>query len=316
MTQRDYTPVAVDASLEDDCRQLIRLATREDIDRSIDWTTACLIDPEIRGCCEVVARQSGVCAGLITAQWVISELDADLTCEPILSDGDHLVVGEPLMRVAGNARDLLTCERVILNLLSRLCGVASLTRRYADAIEGTACRLYDTRKTTPGWRRLEKYAVRCGGGHNHRTGLFDGFLVKDNHLALAGGVDGNGRPLPLSPSLAVRAARKWAGGQFDLMVAPAIVEIEVDSLAQLADVLPSHPDIVLLDNFSLSDLLRAVELRNAQAPDIELEASGNVNLTTIREIAATGVERISSGALTHQAVWIDLAMDWVNDSAS
>jgi nicotinate-nucleotide pyrophosphorylase (carboxylating) len=204
------------------------------------------------------------------------------------------------LSLEGNARDLLTCERLVLNLLSRMCGVATLTARYVAELRGTGVRLYDTRKTTPGWRRLEKYSVRMGGGHNHRTGLYDGFLIKDNHLALG----------HLSPGEAVVMAKQWAGGDTDLAGVPEMVEVEVDSLSQLIEVLPLSPDIVLLDNFQPVDLRRAVELRNEIAPGVELEASGNVKLDTLRQIAATGVERISSGALTHQAVWLDLGMDY------
>ncbi len=338
MNKRDYATVEVDAALEDDCRQLIRLAVREDLDRSLDWTTVCLIDEARRGHCDVVPRQKGICAGLVTAAWVIDEMDADLELTLHLQDGDELPVGRPILSVTGNARDLLTCERLILNLISRLCGVATLTARYVAAIRGTDAKLYDTRKTTPGWRRLEKYAVNRGGGHNHRTGLFDGFLIKDNHLALGtagksnametqGGesqqadqgeaISWQSEASPLTPREAVERARAWAGGVVELTTGvPEIVEVEVDSLDQLADVLPAGPDIVLVDNFSLFDLRRAVSMRNAIAPLVELEASGNVTIETIREIALTGVERISSGALTHQAVWLDLGMDWSDDFLS
>ncbi len=311
-TRRDYSPVLPDAAMEDDCRQLIRLAVREDLDRAIDWTTVALVDETVRGSCEVVPRQTGICAGLITVPWIIDEMDADLAADLLIKDGDALVVGKPMVRLSGNARDLLTCERLILNMVSRLCGIASLTARFCERLQGHTARLYDTRKTTPGYRRLEKYAVRCGGGHNHRTGLFDGFLVKDNHLALAGEHDANGLR-PLAAHLAAEKVRRWRSAHADSMLAPEMIEIEVDSLDQLRDVLPAGPDIVLLDNFKIPQLLQAVELRNRLAPQVELEASGNVKLDTIAEIAKTGVERISSGALTHQATWLDLGMDWAND---
>ena len=211
----------------------------------------------------------------------------------------------------GNVRDLLTSERTILNILSRLCGIATQTRRYVDKIASGATRLYDTRKTTPGWRLLEKYAVHCGGGHNHRCGLYDGFLIKDNHLALAGDADG-----PLAPGKAARKAIRWRGSQVEHMTAPTIVEVEVDSIAQLRDVLPVGPDIVLLDNFTLDELREAVAIRDAAGSKVELEASGNVRIDTIAEIASTGVDRISSGALTHQATSLDLGMDWFDAAAS
>lgn len=320
MGKREYSPVLADAALEDDCRQLIRLAVREDLDRAIDWTTVCLIDQARRGRCDVVPRQTGVCAGLVTVPWIVDEMDADLEFEMLIDDGDPLPVGTPIVRLTGSARDLLTSERIILNLISRLCGIATLTQRFTDQLKGTSARLYDTRKTTPGQRRLEKYAVRCGGGHNHRTGLFDGFLVKDNHLALGGLMSesdgGEMRATPLSPRVAVERARAWSGGKAEAMKAPEIVEVEVDSLEQLKEVLPALPDIVLVDNFSLEELRKAVALRNEIAPAVELEASGNVKIDTVREIAMTGVERISSGALTHQAVWLDLGMDWAGENAT
>lgn len=310
---RDYRPVEADAALEEDCRQLVRLAVREDLERSFDWTTVALVDAARRGCCDVVPRVAGIAAGLVTIPWIVDEMDADLSVELRGEDGQAMVPGEALARLRGNARDLLTCERVILNVLCRLCGVATLTKRFAAALAEHSARLYDTRKTTPGWRRLEKYAVRCGGGRNHRTGLFDGFLIKDNHLAL-GGEAGAG----LSPRRAVDLATRFAGGRAEMVEAPEIVEIEVDSLEQFAELLDGVvlPQIVLLDNFSNESLRRAVQMRDQRAADLELEASGNVRLETIAAIAATGVDRISCGALTHQATWLDLGMDWHDEAVS
>src|SRR6056297_1950597 len=310
--KRDYATVRPDAAMEDDCRQLVRLAVREDLERSLDWTTVALIATDKRGVCEVVPRQAGICAGLVTVPWIIDEMDADLSAEVLATDGAALTPGQPVLRLAGNARDLLTCERLILNVLCKLSGIATLTAQYVAAMEGCQARLYDTRKTTPGWRRLEKYAVHCGGGRNHRTGLFDGFLVKDNHLALGG----EGADQPLAARQAAATARQWAEGRAEMTGAPEIVEIEVDSLEQFEDVLPAGPDIVLLDNFTLSQLRAAVAVRNERAPNIELEASGGVTIDAIREIALTGVDRISSGALTHQAVWLDLGLDWKHEKAS
>ena len=164
---------------------------------------------------------------------------------------------------------------------------------------------YDTRKTTPGWRLLEKYAVLCGGAHNHRTGLHDGFLIKDNHLALAGTA-----AKPLSVAEATARAIHWRDNSVKSMQAPSIVEVEVDNLEQLQKVLPELPNIVLLDNFSLEQLVEAVALRDQISRSVELEASGNIRIETIRGVAATGVDRISSGALTHQATSLDLGLDW------
>ena len=307
----DYVTVTADKDLENDLRALVRLAIAEDLRRSVDWTTVSLIDESRSGGCQIVPRQSGVCAGIVTVPWIVDEFDGDLQVELLIEDGAPLVAGEPIARLTGNVRDLLTAERTILNVTSRLCGVATLTAEYAKVISQFKARLYDTRKTTPGWRLLEKYAVQCGGGNNHRRGLYDGFLIKDNHLALGG--DKNG---PMSASDAAAVALKWRGGEVDGMSAPPIVEIEVDSIAQLKDVLPVGPNIVLLDNFKLEQLTEAVGIRDQVNRAVELEASGNVKIDTIAEIAATGVDRISSGALTHQATWLDLGLDWFDVNAS
>ncbi len=212
---------------------------------------------------------------------------------PQVGDGDAISAGQTLAILAGPARSLLTVERILLNLVGRLSGIATLAKAYVDAAGGTQARIYDTRKTTPGWRRLEKYAVRCGGGRNHRTGLFDAMLIKDNHLALGAQAEGTAH---LTPAEAVRRARDFAASMAAGKTAsPVIIEVEVDTLAQLAEVLPAQPDIVLLDNMTTDDLRRAVALRDEVASQVELEASGGVNLQTVGAIAATGVERISVG---------------------
>ncbi|TWU05692.1 carboxylating nicotinate-nucleotide diphosphorylase [Stieleria varia] len=301
----DYVTVTADEALESDLRSLVRLSIAEDLLDAVDWTTVCLIDDKRRGGCEIVPRQSGVCAGLATLAWIVDEFDADLKVELLSQDGDELMPGQAIARVLGNVRDILTSERTILNILSRLCGVATYTRAFVDKVAGTKAHVYDTRKTTPGWRLLEKYAVACGGGRNHRRGLYDGFLIKDNHLQLGG--DENG---PMKASVGAEKAIAWRGGSVDRMTAPQMVEIEVDSLDQLRDVLVVGPDIVLLDNFDLDRIRQAVQIRQELNPDVELEVSGNVTLDTIAQIAQTGVERISSGALTHQATWLDLGLDW------
>ncbi len=306
----DYAPVQVDEAMQQDVIHLVRLAISEDLDRAMDWTTVCLIPPEIRGGCQIVSRQSGIVSGLAVLPWVIAEFDADIELKVLCDDKDRIESGTVLAKLSGNVRDLLTSERVILNLLSRMCGIATLTDRYVASLRGTRSKLYDTRKTTPGWRRLEKYAVRCGGGRNHRMGLYDGFLIKDNHLALA-----SHHAAPLEIAGAVERAIRWRGTQVENMTAPRIVEVEVDSLAQLERVLPVGPDIVLVDNFSLDDLVQAVEMRDRLAPGVELEASGNVRIDTIAAIAKAGVERISCGALTHQATSLDLGLDWYDSFA-
>lgn len=300
----DYLPVEIDHALENDLRQLVRLAIAEDLDVGVDWTTVAMIDADRRGACQIVPRVDGIAAGIALAPWIIDEFDADLIVETLIDEGEPLVPGQPIVRLSGSARDLLTSERVLLNVLSRMCGVATLTKRYVTAIGGQKARLYDTRKTTPGWRRLEKYAVRCGGGHNHRTGLYDGFLIKDNHLAL-GHIQ--------SADEAARRAVAMRGASVNHLVAPSMVEIEVDTLCQFEEVATTGVDIILLDNFSLEDLRTAVARRDALGVPVELEASGNVTIDTIGQVASTGVDRISSGALTHQATWLDLGMDWTDE---
>jgi nicotinate-nucleotide pyrophosphorylase (carboxylating) len=235
-------------------------------------------------------------------------MQASIDCQVLAGDGDGVQARTPIAEIAGSARDMLTCERSMLNLVGRLSGIATLTREYIRRVEGTGARIYDTRKTTPAWRRLEKYAVRCGGGRNHRTGLFDAILIKDNHLALA--ADAN-----LTPADAVRRAREFVRQMTPqsfpgLGAENVIIEIEVDRLEQLDDVLAAGPDIVLLDNMSADELRAAVLRRDAAAPHIELEASGGVTLETVQKIAAAGVDRISVGGLTHAARSLDVALDW------
>lgn len=232
-------------------------------------------------------------------------MDANIEWQPRATDGDEIEADQCLAELAGSARDLLTCERPLLNLIGRLSGIATLTREYVRRIEGTAAHIYDTRKTTPGWRRLEKYAVHCGGGRNHRTGLFDAILIKDNHLALAAEKD-------LSPADAVRRARQFVD-QLDAQYIDKdmLIEVEIDRLDQLADVLAVGPDIVLLDNMPPEMLREAVARRNETAPTIELEASGGISLGTVNEIAASGVDRISVGGLTHSSRSLDLGLDWL-----
>jgi nicotinate-nucleotide pyrophosphorylase (carboxylating) len=314
--RRDFAQSSWDASTEEDCRQLIRLAIREDLERTYDWTTVALVSPEAEGRAEVVSRGPGVVAGLPAGAMLLDELDTRLRWEPGTVDGSPVAAGQVLGVVSGPARSLLTAERPLLNFIGHLSGVASLTRQYVEAVAGTGARLYDTRKTTPGWRRLEKYAVRMGGGHNHRTGLFDAVLIKDNHLALGAAAAGAAH---YTPAAAVRIAREFIGRlPASEPAGGMIVEVEVDNLSQYAEILAAAaaegaiatPDIVLLDNMSLHDLCRAVARRDAEAPGIELEASGGVNLDTIGLIAQTGVDRISVGALTHSAVWFDIGLDW------
>ena len=287
----------------DDCRHLVRLAVREDLDRFFDLTTVALVPETARGRGRLIVREAGVCAGLPAAQVVVEEMNLDASLRALCSDGAAVSGGCCLAEILGSARDLLTAERLILNLLGRLSGIATLTRQFVDRIAGTRARIYDTRKTTPAWRRLEKYAVRCGGGYNHRTGLFDALLIKDNHLA-------QGSDAGLSPAAAVRKARRFlaAGGSGR---GDTLVEVEVDTWEQFEEALGSGPDIILLDNMPPEQLREAVRRRDAAGAAVELEASGGVRLATVRAIAETGVDRISVGALTHSAVTLDVGLDWV-----
>lgn len=302
---RDYDQQTRDVFLKDDLEQLARLAVREDLARGMDLTTIAVVPPGLSACAHIVARQPGVAAGLDLLNWIEETLQASIGIKLLVADGNTFHRGDCLATLTGDARDVLTCERTFLNFLGRLCGIASWTAEHVRLIADLPVKLYDTRKTTPGWRRLEKYAVACGGGKNHRMGLYDAILIKDNHLACHARVTGK----LLSPSEAIRHAREFLAEQPDAP-SDAIVEIEVDSLAQLDDALPASPDIVLLDNMTTDQLREAVGRRNTVNPSVQLEASGGVRLGTLRAIAETGVDRISVGALTHSAVNLDLGLDW------
>ncbi len=280
------------------CRRLLELALEEDLGGTGDVTSLATIPADARGRAAFVARSPGVVAGLPAAALVFAALDAAVTFEPLVADGTRLHGGERLALVSGPMRSVLSGERIALNFLQHLSGVATLTCRFVDAVGELPCRVLDTRKTLPGWRRLAKYAVRCGGGHNHRLGLHDGILIKDNHLAALAG-----RPHPVRE--AVAAARRHPGP-------PLPVEVEVDTLEQLDEALACKPDVVLLDNMAPDVLREAVRRRAAAAPGVLLEASGGVNLSTVRAIAETGVDRVSVGALTHSAAALDIGLDYLS----
>jgi nicotinate-nucleotide pyrophosphorylase (carboxylating) len=305
---RDFAQLSWNAKLEDDTRRLIRLAVYEDLDAGHDWTTISLVPEGAQAAAEVAARKSGVIAGLEAARVALDEMDLSAQWQPLVADGAVVEAGAKLAVIRGGARELLTSERIVLNLIGRLSGIATLTRQYVDAIRGTKAKIYDTRKTTPGLRRLEKYAVHCGGGRNHRTGLYDAILIKDNHLALGRQSDAAG----YTPAEAVRIARRFAAESIPSGAgAEMIVEVEVDTLEQLRQVLEADPDIVLLDNMPPDMLREAVAIRDAAGSRAELEASGGVNLQTARAIAESGVDRISVGGLTHSAVALDVGLDWL-----
>jgi nicotinate-nucleotide pyrophosphorylase (carboxylating) len=278
-------------------RRLITTALQEDLGQGFDITTALLIPPQEQGEVEIVARETGILCGGKLLPLIAEMLAPEVHVREFVIDGEPLQRGTVVARLSGKVTSLLTLERTALNFLTFLSGVSTLTWKFVVAAGETTARVYDTRKTVPGLRELQKYAVRCGGGMNHRMGLFDAVLVKDNHLA-AWRQQGD-RTL----AGAVRHVRTLApAGMF--------VEVEVDTLSQLQEILPEQPDAILLDNMPPDDLLRAVRLRNELAQTVQLEASGGISLQTIRSIAETGVDRISVGALTHSAPALDLGFDW------
>ena len=267
----------------------VSAALAEDLGERGDITSAATIPPDAVATATFAARKSGVIAGLLLAETAFRLCDTTVLFERLCSDGDRIAAGGEIARVSGNARAVLAAERVALNYLCRLSGIATATRALVDAVAGTRAVILDTRKTTPGLRAFEKYAVVCGGGRNHRFGLYDAILIKDNHIAVAGGV-----------AEAIRRARAHAPG--------VPLEIEVASLAELAEALTEAPDIVMLDNMAVGDMKTAVRRVAGRA---KLEASGNVTVSTVGEIAATGVDYISSGWLTHSAPALDIGLDVV-----
>lgn len=276
----------------------------EDLGHECDWTSVSLIPAEARSELRVVSRTAGVIAGLPAATAVAAVADPRLRFEPTVADGAVVAAGTTIATLAGATRSVLTAERVVLNLLGRMSGIATAVRRLVDAAAGTSCRVYDTRKTVPGWRLLDKYATRVGGGWNHRLGLSDAMLIKDNHLAAAA-VEG------LSPADAVCRGRRFLEKTFPpSRSASMVVEIELDAVAQLPAVLAARPDIVLLDNMTPDELARCVAIRNEIAPSVVLEASGGIRPDTVAAVAATGVDRVSTGWPTHDAPWLDVALDW------
>lgn len=266
---------------------LLWLALQEDLGHG-DVTTETVVDPNIRGQAVIVGREPFVLSGSYAFRRVFELIDPTIGIEFHFRDGDRIETGVPASKLEGPIRALLIGERTALNLIQRLSGIATLTRRMADVLSGTKCRLLDTRKTTPLWRIFEKEAVRHGGGANHRFGLSDGVLIKDNHVAAAGGV-----------RKAVEKARRGAPHTLK-------IEVEVDNLDQFDEALEVRADVILLDNFSLEMLKEAVARNHGRAV---LEASGGVNIETVRAIAETGVDLISCGALTHSARAIDISME-------
>jgi nicotinate-nucleotide pyrophosphorylase (carboxylating) len=272
-------------------RQWARRALDEDLGGG-DVTTDLLVPSGTAVTATLVARMPGVACGLRLARLVFLELDASLRVELLATDGDRVRAGDALLTVHGSARAILSAERTALNFVGRLSGIASLTRSHVEAIEATGARIVDTRKTTPGLRVLEKYAVRCGGGHNHRLGLFDGFMLKDNHRAAL-------RVAGEDLATAVKAARERLGHGI-------AITIEVDEIDQIAEALAAGADSILLDNMTPDQLALAVRQIDG---DALTEASGGITLESVRTVAESGVDLISVGALTHSAPALDVALE-------
>jgi nicotinate-nucleotide pyrophosphorylase (carboxylating) len=271
----------------------VAAALEEDLGGTGDITTDATIPIAANGEAAIVARETGIIAGLDLAAETFLSLDPEAKFARLVSDGDAVMQGAKIAKIAGKTRAILTAERTALNFLGHLSGVATLTSRYVEAVAETGARIACTRKTTPGLRALEKYAVRMGGGVNHRFGLYDGVLIKDNHIAAAGGI---------SNALRALGAR---GGHM------VRIEIEVDTLDQLKEALRFPIDAVLLDNMDVPTLKKAVAMVGGR---VTAEASGGVGLETVRKIAETGVDLISAGALTHSARRLDLSLEWARPS--
>ena len=267
----------------------VAAALDEDLSTAGDITTDAIIPADATATAAIVARQAGVVAGLDLAEAAFKALDPDIRFTRIVADGGGVAAGGKIATVSGKTRAILSAERTALNFLGRLSGIATLTASYVKAVEGTGARIACTRKTTPGLRALEKYAVRAGGGVNHRFGLYDAVLVKDNHIAAAGGIAG-----------ALARLKSRAGHSVR-------IEVEVDTLDQLAEALKFPIDAVLLDNMDAATLREAVKL---VAGRVVTEASGGVTLENVREIASTGVDVISAGALTHSPRNLNSSLEW------
>jgi nicotinate-nucleotide pyrophosphorylase (carboxylating) len=269
----------------DTLERLVEAVLAEDIG-SGDVTTDAIVDPEALGVADLATRVPGVIAGLDAAEAVFRMLEPEIGFVRLVEEGAQLDEAAPVARVNGSLRAILTGERAALNFLGRLSGIATLTRRYVDVVAGTGVAILDTRKTTPGLRELEKHAVVCGGGRNHRFGLFDAVLVKDNHIRAAGSIQGALETVRSSTELPI--------------------EVECETLAQLEEALAAGADAILLDNMTPDQLRSAVAIADGRA---RLEASGGVTLDTVRAIAETGVDEISIGALTHSAPALDVSLE-------
>jgi nicotinate-nucleotide pyrophosphorylase (carboxylating) len=278
----------LDEEFKQQCLEAVQRALDEDLQSAGDITSRALIPPDSRGRASIVLRRDGVVAGLPLASMVFRLLDNKVNFQPLVGDGDLLLAGTEIAVVEGPVLAILEGERTALNFLQRLSGIATLTNEYVHHTSSHGAEILDTRKTTPGLRPLEKYAVRAGGGRNHRLGLYDAVLIKDNHIAAVGGV---GR--------AVELARESVGEE-------KLVEVEVESLDGLEEAIAAGADIVMLDNMSVEETRQAVEINGGR---VKLETSGGITLENVEAYAATGVDYISVGALTHSAPALDIALE-------
>jgi nicotinate-nucleotide pyrophosphorylase (carboxylating) len=296
-----------------DITDLVHRALLEDVGPG-DATTAATITPGTKASAIIIARQTLVCAGLPLAERVFHSLDAQLQVDLLHNDGSFVEPGAELLRVAGEARPILSGERTALNFLAHLCGIATLTRRFVEQLAGTKARIRDTRKTTPGLRELEKYAVKTGGGTNHRLGLFDAILLKENHVALAGGITATLHKAHTYTSLLCpppRAVSAYDAAGLDPEVVgpgPLPIQIEVRDEHELRQALEAQADSVLLDNMSVEAASRCVELARQLRPECPIEISGGITLENARDYAETGADFLSSGALTHSAPAANLSL--------
>lgn len=284
MTAKANPPILPRIMVED----AVRAALAEDLGRAGDITTYATIAEDAKAVAMLVSREAGVIAGLPLAETAFKLLDPQVKFTALVHDGERITPGQTIARIEGSARAILSAERVALNFLMYLSGIATYTAKFADLIAHTNTKVCDTRKTVPGMRAFAKYAVRCGGGANHRFGLDDAILIKDNHIAVAGGVVN-----------AIQAARAYAGHLVK-------IEVEVDTIAQLEEALSIGADVILLDNMPIPVLEKAVEIGGSRAT---LEASGNISFETIRAVAETGVDYISTSKITMAAPTLDVGLD-------
>lgn len=273
--------------------RIVEMALAEDVGRG-DVTTIATVPEELQSKAAIVAREELVLCGLAVAELVFKKIDETIQLTTVRKDGDRVPPNSTIAYVEGKTRGILTGERVALNFLQRLSGVATATGKFVELVKGTNAKILDTRKTTPGLRKLEKYAVVCGGGSNHRMGLYDQILIKDNHLAALK----NELPNPIA------AAVKRARERFPLLV----VEVEADTLEQVSQAVEAKADIILLDNMTVEQIREAVKIVNGRC---KLEVSGGVNLNTVRQFAETGIDFISVGSITHSARAVDIALDFI-----